>query len=99
MCTHHCGGSGLAGGRGRCACILPLVISSFPFQASSDVALVNLGLMLCPTGMCIIHDVSTLMAGCALECVLAATRTYGPVCTEFSGCECDDGPLPYGDFY
>lgn len=49
--------------------------------------------------MSIIHDVSTLMAGCALECVLAATRTEGPVCAEFTGCECDDGPLFCGDFY
>lgn len=50
--------------------------------------------MLCPKGMCIIHDVLTLMAGCASECVLAATHTYRPVCAEFPGCECDDGLLP-----
>lgn len=58
------------------------------------MALVNLGLMLCPKGTCIIHDVSTLMAGCALECVLAAARTCRPVCAEFTGCECDNGLLP-----
>lgn len=50
--------------------------------------------MLCPKGMCIIHGVSTLMAGCALECVLAATRTYRPVCAKFPGCECDNGLVP-----
>lgn len=50
--------------------------------------------MLCPKGMCIIHDVSTLMAGCASECVLAATCTYRPVCAKFPGCECNDGLVP-----
>lgn len=53
----------------------------------------NLGLMLCPKEMCIIHGVSTLMAGCALECVLAAT--YRPVRAEFTGYECDNGLLPW----
>lgn len=33
--------------------------------------------MLCPKGMCIIHDVLTLMTGCASECVLVATRNTG----------------------
>lgn len=44
------GGSGLPG---VCVCVLTSSPWSFPlspFQASSDVALVNLGLMLCPAG-------------------------------------------------